>query len=355
MTTTNVNLSVLGRSNAAPSIARSPQRDRIIDTHNRTVQDLRLSVTDKCNFRCEYCMEPNQQFLPNDRLLSAEELERVARACVELGVRKIRLTGGEPTVRADLDEIIDRLARLPIDDLAITTNGSLLTPEKLARWQQLGLNRITVSIDAADEKVFSQLTHSNSTVAQVLAGVDSAQRLGYRETKLNAVLLRGLNENQAVPLAGLARTHALDMRFIEFMPLDGGGRWTSDSFISAKQTHDMIHQVYPLRAIGRDSSSSTSEIYEFADGSAGRIGLIAPITRAFCGACNRLRISADGSIRPCLFGPSEGNLLELLRSEANDQQVKDEIIDAAWRKQPNHGIGSNQFQRPDVAMNTLGG
>ncbi len=300
-------------------------------------------------------MEPDQRFLPGDSLLSAIELERVARVCTELGVRKVRLTGGEPTARADLDEIIERIARLDIDDLAMTTNGSLLTPDRLERWRRLGLDRITVSIDAAEEELFRELTRSTSSVARVMEGVDAAIAMGYRETKLNAVLLPGLNDSQAVPLAGLARAHRVDMRFIEFMPLDGGGKWTSNSFISAAQTHDMIHEVYPLRPIGRASKSSTSELYEFADGSPGRIGLVAPITRTFCGACNRLRISADGSIRPCLFGSTEGDLMQLLRSGADDPKIKDEILDAVWRKQSGHGIGTDRFRRPNVAMNSLGG
>lgn len=351
----NINLPMYRRSEKRTATARQTRRDHLVDAHGRTVHDLRLSVTDRCNFRCVYCMEPDQRFLPGDSILSAAEIERVARVCTVLGVRKIRLTGGEPTVRADLDEIIERLAGLDIDDLAMTTNGSLLTPEGLERWQRLGLNRITVSIDAAEEELFRKLTRSASTVARVMAGVDAARQIGYRETKLNAVLLPGLNENQAVPLARLARTHAVDMRFIEFMPLDGGGQWKKNSFISATQTHDMIHAVYPLRSIGRATKSSTSELYEFADGSAGRIGLVAPVTRKFCGACNRLRISADGSIRPCLFGSTEGDLLGSLRSGASDQQIKNEILDAVWRKQADHGIGTDHFRRPDVAMNTLGG
>jgi cyclic pyranopterin phosphate synthase len=348
---------VRGRAHAPGVSSVAPRRpDELVDAHGRRVRELRVSVTDRCNFRCVYCMEPDARFLAGDRLLTPHEIERVARECVGLGVRKIRITGGEPTVREDLDEIIERLGAVGCVDLAMTSNGSLLTRERLRRWKRAGLGRLTLSIDAADAASFRRITRSDAgDVSGVVGAVEAAMAEGYEGTKLNAVLIRGVNEDQAAPLAGLARRLGVEVRFIEFMPLDGGMVWSRGSLVPAAEVHAAIDRVYPLVSVGREHRSSTAELYGFADGAPGRVGLIAPVTRPFCGACARLRIGADGAVRACLFGAPTGQLRDGLRSGADGAAIRREILEAVWRKQAGHGIGTSTFHRPDVAMNAIGG
>lgn len=353
----DVQLSVLGRAVVRPTTRHASRRPAgLIDSLGRRVTELRLSVTDRCNFRCVYCMEPDARFLAPDRLLSADEIERVARECVALGVEKIRITGGEPTVRDDLDEIVERLGRVGCRDLAMTSNGSLMSRDRLRRWRRSGLDRLTLSIDAAEDAAFARLTRTDRTsVADVVASVEAALAEGYEDTKLNAVLIRGVNEDQGVPLVRLARRLGVEIRFIEFMPLDGGMGWSSRSMVSAAEVRAAIEPVFGLVPEGRAHRSATAELYRFADGAPGRVGLIAPVTRSFCGACSRLRIGADGAVRPCLFGTPTGHLRELLRTDADGDSIRREILDAVWRKQAGHGIGTPEFHRPDVAMNAIGG
>ncbi|MDZ4831880.1 MAG: GTP 3',8-cyclase MoaA [Phycisphaerae bacterium] len=325
------------------------------DSHGRSIRDLRISITDRCNFRCTYCLEPSARFMPRDRLLSVDDIVRIANVAVSLSITKIRLTGGEPTMRAELDEIIERVAACGAIDLALTTNGATLELAALRRWRDAGLNRVTISIDAVDPAAFRRITRATVGPDRVLAGVEATLAAGFSDTKMNAVVVRGENEDQVVPLAGLARRYGIEMRFIEFMPLDDGQRWSADSVVSADEIVRTIQEAFPLTRLGRDEASSTSERYVFADGSAGSIGIIAPVTRSFCGACSRLRITSEGKVRPCLFSNTEWDMRPLLVGNSDDAALRRFLRDATWTKQSGHHISSEQFERPERSMSAIGG
>lgn len=341
----------------APPPAPAPVRGerRLIDSHGRTIRDLRLSITDRCNFRCVYCMDPGVRFLPRDDLLTVEQIIRVARVCVGLGVDKLRLTGGEPTVHPGLTRIIRGLAGLGARDVALTTNGARLTDANLARWKSAGLGRVTVSLDSLRPERFRAITRSRTTPDEVIGGVRRVIRAGFEPPKLNAVVVRGVNDDEVADLAGLARELALEFRFIEFMPLDSARAWDRTKVVSADEILERIARVYPLVPLGRVEHSGTAEEYGFADGAPGRVGVIAPVTRPFCGACSRLRITADGKVRPCLFSTREWDLKRLLDAEADDRAIEDFLLDATWIKQAGHGISSESFVRPHRPMSAIGG
>ena len=340
------------------------------DAHNRAIRDLRLSITDRCNFRCTYCLDPDVRFLPRRELLSADELLTLARICVKLGIRKIRLTGGEPTLHPELERLIAGCAALPIDDLALTTNGALATEQSLARWRDLGLRRITFSLDTLREDRFRAITRGRTTVVRVLESIRAAIRVGLRPVRVNAVVVRGINDDEVADLAGLARDLGCEMRFIEFMPLDAGRRWDRAAVVPADEIRDRIEQRWPLAPIGRDDASATALKFRFADvpqGPAG-VGLIAPVTRPFCGACSRLRITADGKVRPCLFSRDEWDVRPVLRAagreENGEQSVESRerdtalatfIRSAVWQKQAGHGISAADFVPPQRTMSAIGG
>lgn len=327
----------------------------MIDTHGRTIREVRLSVTDRCNFRCVYCMEPDERFLPPQRLLGVDDWARLTRVLVSLGVTKVRLTGGEPTLHPHLDRIISAVAGAGVDDLALTTNGSLLDDASLRTWKASGLTRITISLDSVDPTSFASMTRSAATSHRVIEAIRLAERRGLGPVKVNSVIVRGMNEDQVLPLARLARELAVEVRFIEFMPLDGAGAWSRDRVVPASEILDSINTEFALTADQPAAPGGTSETYRFADGSPGRIGVIAPVTRPFCGECGRLRITADGKVRPCLFSTREWDLAPLLRAEAPDKELRSFLIDATWTKQAGHGIGSSAFARPERTMSEIGG
>jgi len=339
----------------APS--RNPSADDacLVDSHGRIIRDLRLSITDKCNFRCVYCMEPDVRFFPADELLTIDELARLAGVCVRLGVHKLRITGGEPTVHPELTRIIRAVAHTGPTDLAMTTNGSIMDESSLLAWRAAGLSRLTVSIDSLDPARFKRLTRSNSSPAQVVDGIRAAIRAGFHPIKINAVVVRGLNEDDVPILARLARDLDIDMRYIEFMPLDSAHAWDQAKLVPASEIIQRIASVFPLVSIPRDEPSSTSMLYRFADGAPGRIGVIAPVTRSFCGECARLRITADGKVRPCLFSTTEWDIRPLLRGNAPDADLIDFLKNATWTKQPGHGISTAAFQQPARPMSAIGG
>ncbi len=341
------------RLRAAPAAAH--RAGVIIDSHGRVIRDLRLSITDRCNFRCVYCMEPDVRFMEAGETLSVEELVRVARVCVGLGVEKIRLTGGEPTVHPELGRIIAGVSGLPVRDVALTTNGSLMDEGRLARWRAAGLQRVTVSIDSVRGDRFAAVTRSRSSPEEVIEGIRAATRAGFRGVKVNAVVVRGLNEDEVVGLAGLARELGVEMRYIEYMPLDSARAWDRAKLVPAAEIVERIGSAYPLVEAGREGESSTSLIYTFADGAPGRIGIIAPVTRPFCGACSRLRVTADGKVRPCLFSREEWDLRPLLRGGAGDEEIGRFLVDVTWTKQAGHGISSSGFRQPDRPMSAIGG
>lgn len=341
------------RPPAAPRDARAARR--LVDSHGRTIRDLRLSLTDRCNFRCVYCMEPDVRFMPRRELLTRDELVRLARLAESLGVRKVRLTGGEPTVRDDLLEIIGVLRRATGVELAMITNGSRMDSRSAAEWKHAGLDRITISIDSLSPERFAAITRSTSSVGDVLAAIESCLSAGLTPLKLNAVLIRGVNDDEALSLASLARTIGVEMRFIEYMPLDSAHAWDRSRFVPADETRRRIEEQFPLVASGKDEPSATAVTYRFADGHPGSIGFIAPVSSPFCGACSRLRITADGKVRPCLFSTTEWDLRPLLRDGSSDDSIIDFLIDATWTKQTGHNISSPEFVQPDRPMSAIGG
>lgn len=339
----------------------------LIDSHGRTIRDLRLSITDRCNFRCVYCMDPDVRFADPRGLLTVAEMVRVVRACMALGVRNVRLTGGEPTVHPKLVEIIRGVAGLGVHDLAMTTNGSLCTRESMRKWKDAGLRRLTFSMDAVTPAVFTAMTRSHvgggGGVEQVIAAIGLAIEEGFAPVKVNAVVIRGRNEREVPLLAKLAREMGFEMRFIEYMPLDSGHHWDRSLLVPAEEIVRLVGEGVEIVALERVDAHSTSETYVFADAPNGaeRIGIIAPVTRPFCGACSRLRITADGKIRPCLFSLQEHDLMGTLRgvsdesAQDRERALEDALLDAVWAKQKGHGISSAEFVQPDRPMSAIGG
>lgn len=337
----------------APDRIRTAQR--LVDSHGRTIRDLRISITDRCNFRCTYCMEPDVRFAPQESLLTPAEIVRVARVAASLGVRKIRLTGGEPTLHPALTEIITGIRAAAEVEIAMISNASRLDLASLRSWKASGLARMTISIDSLRPDRFAGLTRSTASPADVLAGIEMCKTAGLTPLKLNAVLIRGFNNDEAADLAGLARRFGVEMRFIEFMPLDSGHNWDSSKWVSAAETRAAIEARFPLVACDDDDPSSTARTFAFADGAPGRIGFIAPVSSPFCGACSRLRVTADGKVRPCLFSTTEWDIRRPLRSGASDERIAEFLIDSAWTKQKGHGIATPEFRQPQRPMSAIGG
>ncbi|MGQ0626903.1 MAG: GTP 3',8-cyclase MoaA [Phycisphaerales bacterium] len=353
-------LPIFGKEACASGPAIAPHTERrLVDSHGRSVTDLRLSITDRCNFRCTYCMEPDVRFIDAPELLTTDEMVAVAAAACAAGVRRIRVTGGEPTLYRDLSALLERLARLPIDDLAMTTNGTHCTPSNLKDWRRAGLRRLTFSLDALDPARFARMTRSPVHPGTVVRAIDDALAAGYSQVKVNAVVVRGENEPELVPLARLALDRGIEMRFIEFMPLDSARAWEPAKLVPASEIVEAVSAVLPLRLIGRDEPSSTSLTYRFEQqpASNARVGIIAPVSRPFCGACSRLRITADGKVRPCLFSTSEFDVRPLLRQSggAPTSAIERFLIDATWTKQAGHGISAAGFVQPARTMSAIGG
>lgn len=310
-------------------------------------------------------MDPDVRFADPRGLLSVDEMVRVVRACMALGVRNVRLTGGEPTVHPKLVEIIRGVAGLGVRDLAMTTNGSLCTRESMRAWKDAGLRRLTFSMDAWTPEVFTAMTRSHAGgsrggVEAVIAAIGLAIAEGFAPVKVNAVVIRGRNEREVPLLARLAREKGFEMRFIEYMPLDSGHHWDRSLLVSAEEIVRLAGEGAEIVPLERVDAHSTSETYVFADApeGPGRIGIIAPVTRPFCGACSRLRITADGKIRPCLFSLQEHDLMRSLRDGAavdQDRALEDVLLAAVWAKQKGHGISSAEFVQPDRPMSAIGG
>lgn len=327
----------------------------MVDSHGRTIRDLRISITDRCNFRCVYCMEPDVRFAPAESLLSPPEIVRLARVAASLGVHKVRLTGGEPTLHPDLERIIAGIHSAASVEIALITNASTLSREALRAWKSAGLRRVTISIDTLNPARFAQLTRSSASPTDVLRGIELCLAEGLTPLKLNAVLLRGLNDDEAPDLAALARRFGVEMRFIEYMPLDSAHAWDPTRWVSAAETLAAIQERFPLVPRRDDAPSSTARTWDFADGAPGRVGFIAPVSSPFCGSCSRLRLTADGKVRPCLFSTTEWDLRPLLRSGACDDDLADFLIDATWTKQAGHGIAKPGFRQPERPMSAIGG
>lgn len=328
---------------------------RMMDSHGRTILDLRISITDRCNFRCVYCMEPDVQFQPRENVLTPGEIIRMARVAQSLGVRKIRLTGGEPTLHPQLTEIISGIRAATDVEIAMISNGSLLTREKLSAWKRAGLDRMTISIDSVRADRFARVTRSTVTPEDVMAGIEMCVAEGLTPLKLNAVLVRGQNDDEAVELARLARRFGVEMRFIEYMPLDSARAWDRSLMVTARETREVVETVFPLTPTNMDDAHSTARTYRFTDGAPGRIGFIAPVSNPFCGACSRLRLTADGNVRPCLFSTKEWSVMTLLRGGASDAELANFLIDVTWTKLAGHNIASPEFVQPARPMSAVGG
>jgi GTP 3',8-cyclase len=329
-------------------------REPLIDGHGRRIADVRVSVTDRCNFRCQYCMPAEGlPWLERDGVLTFEEIVRLVRLLAEMDVHDVRLTGGEPLVRRDFPVLAEMLAGVGgVQDLSVTTNGYLLErdAEKLVR---AGINRFNVSIDSMQRDRFFEMTRRDA-LPRVLRGLEVlAQFPEAHPIKVNAVAMRGFTEDEALPFAEFARTHPYEVRFIEFMPLDADHNWTPDSVLSGDEIRAAISAVYPLEAEPREAHA-TARVYRFADGQ-GKIGFINPVSEPFCDDCNRIRITADGKLRTCLFSLNETDLRAPLRSGASDDEIERLIRDAVWQKELKHRVNDPGFVQPARSMSAIGG
>ena len=328
--------------------------DRLIDSFGRVHNNLRISVTDRCNIRCVYCMPESVTFLPKDNLLSFEEIHRVVRVATTLGVDKIRLTGGEPLVRRGLPKLVEMIARTPgIKDVGLTTNGILLAP--LARsLRDAGLRRINVSLDTMDPARFQQITRRTG-FEQVIEGILAAKVAGFDPVKINAVAIKGTTEDDVVPLARFAREHKPELRFIEYMPLDAGDRWERDKVLYAAEILDRLGREFgPLSAAPDQDPRAPAVDYDYEDGS-GRVGLIASVSRPFCMSCNRVRLTAEGKLRNCLFALEETDLRTLLRDGAADAEIARAFRESIAAKWEGHEINTARFITPERLMHSIGG
>ena len=333
-------------------------RAPLVDGHGRRIADLRVSVTDRCNFRCQYCMPADgMQWLVREEILRFEEIERLVGLLVQMGIEDVRLTGGEPLGRRDFPALASMLSRIEgLRDLSLTTNGYLLERD-VAALAAAGIDRLNVSIDSLQRDRFFQLTRRDA-LPQVLRGLDAAvAQPGLRQVKVNAVALRGFTEEEAIPFARFARERGVQVRFIEFMPLDGDGAWSADQVLSGEELRAIIHAVHPIEELPREASA-TARVFRFVDapgGDAGQLGFIDPVSRPFCSDCNRIRLTADGRLRTCLFSLHETDLRGAMRAGATDDDLEQIVRDAVWRKELKHRVGEAGFRQPARTMSAIGG
>lgn len=329
----------------------------LTDSYKRPIRDLRVSLTDRCNFRCFYCLPHGEPpIAPKEQMFSYEEIEYVCGIFVELGIEKIRLTGGEPMLRRDIETIISKLSKLKafgLKDLALTTNGYFL-PDKARALKDAGLDRVTISLDSLKRDVFKQMTGVD-VLDRVLAGIDAAKEADLTPIKLNAVIVRGHNDDEVADFAAFAREHDVQMRFIEFMPLDSGHDWSREDVVSGREIRERIGERFPLVPVDTKRGSETSSRYRFADGAAGEVGIIAPVSEPFCGACSRIRLTADGQIRTCLFSTVEHSLRDVLRTGASRDEIISYIESVVLKKEPRHFINDPDFVTPSRTMSFIGG
>ena len=328
---------------------------RLIDSFGRVHNNLRISVTDRCNIRCVYCMPETVTFLPRSALLSFEEIVRFVRIAAELGVNKIRLTGGEPLVRRDIPRLISMITEVPgIDDIGLTTNGILLAPMAQRLWDA-GLRRINISLDTMDPQTFLELTRRTG-FEQVIEGIHAAKAAGFQPVKINAIAIKGVSETSVAPLARFSRAHGLELRFIEYMPLDAGNLWERGKVLYASEILEILNdEIGPLAPAPNQDPRAPAMDYDFADG-LGRVGMIASISRPFCGSCNRVRITAEGKLRNCLFALEETDLKPLLRDpQSSDQAIAEALIASVAGKWEGHEINTSRFIKPERLMHSIGG
>jgi cyclic pyranopterin phosphate synthase len=326
----------------------------LVDGHGRSIGDVRISVTDRCNFRCQYCMPAEGlPWLNRDSLLSYEEIARLVALLSSMGVHDVRLTGGEPLVRRELWRLVEMLSGIEgVRDLSLTTNGYLLA-RQVDELVAAGLKRLNVSLDSLAPDRFFQLTRRDS-LAQVLEGLEAAEaHPELRPIKVNVVALKDFTEDEVVRFAEFARRTPYVVRFIEFMPLDADHSWSADKVLPNEEIRRLINEAYPLEQVGRDRHG-TSRRWRFADGQ-GEIGFISPVSEPFCGDCNRIRLTAEGMLRTCLFSLNETDLREPMRAGASDAELEAIVRDAVWRKELKHHIGDEGFIQPARSMSRIGG
>jgi len=334
------------------------------DAHNRIIRDLRISLTDRCNFRCFYCLPNGEPPLARkDTILTFEEIEYISEIFVSLGIEKIRLTGGEPLLRRDVEKLVVKLSELKnpkskiqnpkLEDLALTTNGFSLD-RRAKDLKKAGLDRVTISLDSLKRENFQRITGVDR-LEEVLGAIEAAKNADLTPIKINAVIVRGYNDDELVDFARFAREKDLAMRFIEFMPLDAGHEWNREMVVSGKEMRDKINKAFPLKLKGNSRGSETAWKYEFADGAKGEIGIIAPVTEMFCGACSRIRLTADGQIRTCLFSVKEHNLRDFVRSGADRAEIVEFIESVVMQKEPRHYINDAEFAPASRSMSFIGG
>jgi GTP 3',8-cyclase len=333
---------------------RSRDAEPLRDGHGRLIGDLRVSVTDRCNFRCQYCMPAEGlPWLERSELLTFEEIERLVRLLVPLGIRSVRLTGGEPLVRRELPKLVSMLSAIDgLDDLSLTTNGYLLA-RMADELVGAGLERINVSLDSLSRDRFFQMTRRDA-LPQVIEGLEALERfpqLG--PVKVNCVAMRGFTEEEVLPFAELARRKPYQVRFIEFMPLDADHAWSEDRVLSGAEVREIIARVHPLEPLEREPHA-TAKVWRFTDGR-GEIGFVNPVSEPFCADCDRIRLTAEGKLRTCLFSLHETDLREPLRAGLDDHELAEAIRDAVWRKELKHHVSEPGFRQPPRTMSQIGG
>lgn len=323
------------------------------DAFGRTARRLRLSVTDRCNFRCVYCMPVDVKFMDHAEILSFEELTRLARLCVEMGVTKVRLTGGEPLARRGVPELVRQLRTVEgLRSISITTNGVFL-PEQARALREAGLRTVNISLDSLRRDRFTQLVRRDA-LAQVLEGLEAAKQAGFEKIKINCVVMRGINDDELVDFARMSREGDVEVRFIEFMPLDGDSIWDRSKVVPHSEILETIHAAFPLELAPVSDPHDPARVYRFSDGR-GDVGVIASVTQPFCGTCDRIRITSDGKFRTCLFSTVETDLKTPLRDGATDAELAAIIANAVAGKSAGHLINSPAFEKPKRFMYAIGG
>jgi GTP 3',8-cyclase len=334
----------------------------LLDSYGRKIRDLRLSLTDRCNFRCFYCLPNGEPPLARkDTILSFEEIVEICGIFVSLGIEKIRLTGGEPLLRKNIEVLISELAKLKIqennsnflNDLALTTNGHTF-PTRAKNLKKLGLNRVTLSLDSLKRDKFKEITGVDA-LENVLESIEAAKEVGFSPIKINAVIVRDKNDDEITSLAQFALENEVSMRFIEFMPLDSGHEWNRNMVVSGKEIYTKINEQFPLKLKETSRGSETAWKYSFVSGGNGEIGIIAPVTEMFCGQCSRIRLTADGQICTCLFSTTEHNLRDVLRSGASRVEIVKFIENVVLKKEPRHYINDKEFSHASRSMSFIGG
>ena len=323
----------------------------LTDLFGRVHKDFRISVTDRCNFRCQYCMpEEGLDWLKREELLSFEEITRITKILVEnYGINSVRLTGGEPTLRANLSDLISMLSELPIE-IALTTNGISLD-KNANNFRSAGLHRVNISIDSLKAERFKEITLRDD-MKKVITGIEASIEAGLSPVKINVVVMRGINDDEIIEFAKFGRERGVIVRFIEFMPLDADEKWSALSVVSLEEIFSTINSVYPLEVVKR--SNAPASRFRYVDGQ-GEIGIVASVTQKFCDTCDRIRITADGQFRNCLFSNEEFDLKEALRSESSDKEICELLEMAVSAKREGHGIGNVDFIRPARSMSQIGG